>query len=300
MTEPTWAKGPPTRILLATDLSARCDRAMDRAASLAHQWNAQLVVLHILEDLEASAGPDAPRPSWVRPPDPAGVVKRQLVADLGALASKAKVLVQEGEPGDVILRTAEAEGCDLIVVGIARDELFGRFALGKTVDRLLRGSRMPVLVVKDRARAPYRHIVVTTDLSECSRPSLEAAMSFFPGEKLTVFHAYDAPMAGLMSDAAAYRREYRAVAAKACNTFIESVVSEKPGRIHPDVFIEDGDPVDLLRDYVRDKGADLAVLGTHGRSAVMEILLGSVAKRILDRLPCDTLIVRAPRAAVEA
>ena len=45
MPEPT----PPKTILCATDLSSRCDRALDRAALLARHWQARLVVVHALQ-----------------------------------------------------------------------------------------------------------------------------------------------------------------------------------------------------------------------------------------------------------
>ena len=292
-------KGPPKRILLATDLSARCDRALDRAASLAAQWQAKLVVLHVLEGPEPGVSDVIWQlPSWRRPPDPLSLARRQLLADIGAVAEKATIVIEEGDPAEAILRTAEAEGCDLIVTGIARDELLGRFMLGRTVDRLLRRSRVPVLVVKDRARGPYRHIVVATDFSDSSRHALEAAARLFPEQRLTVFHAYDAPMAGLMADTASYQKGYRQVVAQECEAFLQSI--DKPGSDwqHPHVFIEHGAPDRLLRDYVRDKGVDLVVLGTHGRSALFEVLLGSVAKRIMDSLPCDALVAREPRATV--
>ena len=41
----------------------------------------------------------------------------------------------------------------------------------------------------------------------------------------------------------------------------------------------------------------LVVLGTHGRSAFFEVLIGSVAKQIMEELPCDALVVRDPRAS---
>ena len=44
--------------------------------------------------------------------------------------------------------------------------------------------------------------------------------------------------------------------------------------------------------------ADLVVLGTHGRSAVLDVLIGSTAKQILSALSCNALVVRAPRAAM--
>ena len=45
----------PHRLLLATDLSARCDRALDRAAQLAEEWQAELVALNVLDP---AASPD--------------------------------------------------------------------------------------------------------------------------------------------------------------------------------------------------------------------------------------------------
>jgi nucleotide-binding universal stress UspA family protein len=65
------------------------------------------------------------------------------------------------------------------------------------------------------------------------------------------------------------------------------------------LLVECGAPEDLIRRYVRDRGADLVVLGSHGRSGLLDVLLGSTARRILSMVPCDALIVREPRAAVE-
>ena len=50
---------------------------------------------------------------------------------------------------------------------------------------------------------------------------------------------------------------------------------------------------------LRKKDVDLVVLGTHGRSAILEVFIGSVAKAIMDDLLCDALVVCEPRAAVE-
>lgn len=297
MTAPSWMSGPPKKILLATDLSPRCDRALDRAAALAAQWGSALVAVHALEKFEPGSLEAAQLPSWRRPPDPVSLARKQLLAEVSAVADKATVLIAKGDPTEAILTTAQTEQCELIVIGVARDELLGRFSLGRTVDRLLRRARTPLLVVKDRPRGPYRHIVVATDFSDSSRHALEAAARFFPEQKLTIFHAYDAPMSGLMTDSASYRRDYRQVAVRECEAFLETV--DRPSTWQaPHVLIESGLPTFLLRDYVREKGVDLVVLGTHGRSAIFEIFIGSVAKAIMEEAPCDALVIREPRAAV--
>ena len=80
-----WPFSPPKKILLATDLSARSDRALDRAVQLARQWNSILIVVHALEkpplnppwwsQLEET-------PSWRRPPDPAKEIEEQIRREL--------------------------------------------------------------------------------------------------------------------------------------------------------------------------------------------------------------------------
>lgn len=300
MNAPSWMSGPPRKILLATDLSARCDRALDRAISLVGQWQAQLVVLHALEEAYPDVSDVEQMPSWRRPPDPLLVARRQLLSDVGEVMEKATILIDRGDPVEAIMHAAEVDGCDLIVVGVARDELFGRFTLGRTVDRLLRRSRIPVLVVKDRPRGPYRNIVVATDFSDSSRHALDAAAHFFPEQRLTLFHAFDTPMSGLAAGTASYREEYRKAAVEDCEAFLQNVQAPTGKWPRPHVLIEYGTPANLLRAYARDKNLDLVVLGTHGRGALFEILIGSIAKQIMDNLPCDALVVREPRAAVAA
>src|SRR5690606_3334215 len=45
------ATAPPARLLLATDFSARSDRALERAAQLAHEWQAEMIALNVLEHI---------------------------------------------------------------------------------------------------------------------------------------------------------------------------------------------------------------------------------------------------------
>jgi nucleotide-binding universal stress UspA family protein len=285
----------PSRILLGTDLSARSDRALDRAALLATAWEAELFILHVLEEEKNFAGEAGPIPSWRRPPDPQPIVERRLRADLRGMDKRPTVFVEKGEPGELILRIAEEQGCDLIVTGLARDELLGRFSLGATVDRLLRQSTVPLLVVRERARGPYLDIVVAADFSDSARLALETALDFFPERQLTIFHAYDAPMAGLAGDPETYRREYGGVAEAEYREFLRSV--HLPDRSEPPTpLIEWGEPARLLRELAAYRDIDLVVLGTHGRSALLEAFIGSTAKLILTQLPCDALVV-PPKAA---
>lgn len=297
MNAPSRMSGPARKILMATDLSARCDRALYRAAMLAKQWQSSLIVLHVVEDRDLNV-PDAPGlPSWRRPPDPLDIARKHLMADVDVLPARSAVRITEGRPVDAILCSADAENCDLIAIGVGRGETLGHFLLGRTADRLFRRSQVPLLVVKDRPRRPYRNIVFATDLSDASRYALEKAARLFSGQRLTIFHAYHPP-SEVMNDPELHR-QYRREVELEVRAFLAAADISAPGWQQPDLLIEDGPPNILLRDYVLDKEVDLLVLGTQGRSGFFEIILGSTAKAIMDDVPCDALVIREPRTAVE-
>jgi nucleotide-binding universal stress UspA family protein len=60
------------------------------------------------------------------------------------------------------------------------------------------------------------------------------------------------------------------------------------------VFLE-GDPAEEIVRYGRDAGADLIVMGTHGRTGLERLLLGSVAEKVLRDASCSVLVVKLPR-----
>lgn len=288
----------PRRILLATDLSARCDRALDRAAALAQSWNAELVAVHALEQTDDFYRLELERrlPSWRQSPDPARFVAEQIRQDALQDGVSATAIAEKGDPTEIIVRAAASRACDLIVTGIARDETLGRFGLGTTVIHLSRQSRLPLLAVKTRVRGPYRKVLVATDFSYCSLIALQAAMAFFPGAELTIFHAYDTPFSGMAGRLADTREAFRDAAAADCAAFLvkSGVPSEQRRRFQ--LILEPGRPSDMIAQFVRDRGVELVIAGAHGQRGFLEGLLGSTSSQILSSIPCDVLIARGLHA----
>ena len=298
MTATKRTGGSQPGILLATDLSFRCDRALDRVVQLARQWRTRIVALHVLEQtaemIEARRRWDLP--SWRRPADPAFIARRQLRAEMRDTGVHMTVLVKEGDPAEMIAQIAAQQGCGLIVTGIARDETFGRFVLGTTVERLVRQADTPVLVVKNRVHGGYRHVVVATDFSDAARRALETAVRLFPEASFTLFHAYDILYGGLI-DVERQHDSFRQSATDRGTAFLAA--ADIPAAVRPLIRtqIEYGTPAAELNDYAQQTGADLVVLGSSGRGGVLAMLIGSTAGRILAALPCDAMILREPRAA---
>jgi nucleotide-binding universal stress UspA family protein len=278
---------PQHRVVLATDLSARSDRAMDRAASLMRRLDAELIALHVLELIDPIGPPPRRRPmaELVR------IARAQLCDDLRDAGEQVTISIEErGDPADVILRVARERGCELIVTGVARNETFGRSTLGKTVDRLVRSSEIPLLIVT--VRAPYQSIVVAVDFSEPSRHALETATALFPEERLTIVHAHDAPGSYAAVDFDRHRERFQHMAEVQLEAFLNegSPVTKAVG-MRSSARVEFGAPEQVMLELVQNSHVDLVVLGTHGRGYLLNAILGSTAKRILGSLPCDALVV---------
>lgn len=141
-------------------------------------------------------------------------------------------------------------------------------------------------------------ILVPTDFSDFSKPALDygcAIAARFSAE-LHLLHVVPDP-AMLVPEAAAFSVEsmeaqselLRIESLKSLNALpTDGWSNEKPivreVRIGP-AFME-------IIDYAREKDIDLIVIGTHGRSGLMHVLMGSVAERIVRKSPCPVLTVK--------
>jgi nucleotide-binding universal stress UspA family protein len=293
MQDTVWKAGAPRAILLATDLDGRCDRALDRAVALAHAWQAKLVVLTVVEpavSLPPRAG-DPPLP----PANQAALrAAARLHRDVGPAAEglQFELLVREGEVGRCIQAVADEAGCSLLVTGVAHDAFFGRHLLGSTVTWLARHGRLSLLVVRDRAHAPYARMVVASDFSASSAHALDVARGLFPDAAATLFSAFEVPYVGLLDgDREGSVAQMREATLQAARDFLE-----QQGHAGLPVAAAHGDAAARLAEHAIASDADLVVMASHGRSALFHLLLGSVAREILDASPCDTLLVPEPKA----
>ncbi|AZY53909.1 universal stress protein [Bordetella avium] len=280
-------------ILLATDLSARSDRALDRALMLARQHHDRLLALHVMEPPSAST---LATPAWRRlTPDHKALAEQRLAEDLAEAGVPTEAVVVSGHPLDVILDTVQHFNCSLIVTGVARETTVGRLLLGTTVERLARHASTPVLVVKARPRKPYQDVVIATDFSEGSRQALTAALKLAADARITLFHAYSTPAGqdDLPQDAEV-RSLYNDALQKA-QAFL-AATPELAGRAMPEIVLEAGLPEHMLSEFVFKRRCDLVVTGTHGLTGILRTAIGSVAEKLLEALPCDVLIVRQAAA----
>ncbi|CAK7260446.1 MULTISPECIES: universal stress protein [unclassified Shinella] len=278
------AETPPRHLLLATDLSARCDRAQDRALDLARAWKAKLTIVHALDVVSMTAAASTVLAAARR--RASNHLDREF-ADVGDIAWD--VDIREGEPADVILAVARERKCDMIVTGIAGNDALGHMLVGGTTASVVRQAGLPVLVVKKRARQAYRRIVVASDLSEASAGALQMGALLFPPSCVTLFHAFDMPFRSFLDDKDGSEQGRANLARKDAKTFLASHLPE--GGEDVGIQVAHGDPATLLAEFAVREDIDLLLSGTYGRTGLLGALIGSVAEALLDGVECDVMIV---------
>jgi nucleotide-binding universal stress UspA family protein len=268
-----------TAILLATDLSARCDGPLDRALMLAQEWRTKLILLHILDSGQA-------KDSTIRIRD----IEERIGQQLPKAKVDVEISVKVGDVAAAIIETAKTKKCNLIITGVARYDSIGDIILGGPVVHLIRNGPVPVLMVKCRPQLAYKNILVATDFSDCSLQALNTAAELFPDSQLHLVHAYHEPhSAWLSSDQIAQdvkAKEQEALARFLAKPQISDTIFERLNG-----SVEKGDLGPVLARRITATKSDLVVLGSHGRSGFPRTTLGSNAQHVLGWVGEDVLMV---------
>ncbi len=188
-------------LLAATDLSAPARHAVERAALISKETGAPLDVLHVanlapLERLRLlmMASPEALQQRVL---DSARERLHELVAALQeryGISAGARVVA--GSLLDELSKEADAMRSSLIVCG-ARGESFVRhLLLGSTAERMLSGTKCPMLVVKQVAHEPYRSLLVPVDFSPSSLLAIRCARRVAPKAEIVLLHTFELPFEG--------------------------------------------------------------------------------------------------------
>lgn len=141
----------------------------------------------------------------------------------------------------------------------------------------------------------FKHILVPIDGSDCSLQALEVGAKFAREQqaRLTVCTVVDPAKAAAMAFGEA---SMAAACLDALDEEGKALVHDAAGRtqvIWPsEVAVLDGAPVDSIVDYARQSQADLIIIGSHGRSGLQRLFLGSVAEGVIRNASIPVMVVR--------
>jgi nucleotide-binding universal stress UspA family protein len=156
-------------------------------------------------------------------------------------------------------------------------------------------------VAKQSSAARVATVLVGIDFSDAADHALDVAIDLARGLGARTFalvHVHHAPpipaaLPGNASGEVWVAIEEQALQAARDALTLRARRVEAAG-FTPEVSVRTGSPAEALCEAARECEADLVVIGTHGRSGLAHVLLGSVAERTVERAPCPVLTVRSP------
>lgn len=271
-------------VVVGTDLSDASFSAIRVAAAWAERHQLPLVVAHISSGIGVSPANDTKLREAIG----------KLVAEL--VATPTELVLRQGSAHAELLRLADELGAGLLVVGASGAGALKQAIFGSTAASVARYAHCPVMVARPSPESGP--VVVGTDFSEAVTPALvlggnEAKRREVP---LVLLHSNYEPSSPLNllgpivvspprpSDEDVEARR------QAARTTLESLMSAHGGP--GECVVADTEPASALVAEAERRGANLLVVGTHGRTGFTRIALGSVAEAVAARASCSVLIAR--------
>ena len=190
-----------------------------------------------------------------------------------------KTVCEEGEIFDRISDLAAAENCDLIVIGRRGLHRLERSLVGSVTARVIGYSQKDVLVVPGDTQVGFQRVLVATDGSKQCGTAVERAINFagsYGGEILVVsivdvpaeFYA-EAPQVveGMVHKAQGYVEEVKKQA-------------EASG-VKTETFVREGEAYQAIIEIAKARDVNIIVMGSHGRTGLKRLLMGSVAEKVI-------------------
>ncbi|MFC1837861.1 universal stress protein [Thermodesulfobacteriota bacterium] len=195
----------------------------------------------------------------------------------------------QGEPYDKIIHVADDENCDLIVMGRRGQHHLERELVGSVTARVIGHTRKDVLVVPEGTSLTRKNILLATDGSPSCEAAVERAIALAKGQSanltiISVVYSND---------------EYLALAphlvaeligkAKEKLTIIKQKGTE--AGVETTTIIKEGEAFEAINNQAKDNAIDLIVMGSHGRTGLHRMLMGSVTERTIGYATCPVLVV---------
>lgn len=289
-----------TDVVVATDGSDPAAAAVDAAIGLAAGTGATLHVCTVVN----------PFPTGQSLVD---LRKHREEADerVEAVAARAEdagvdavTTVREGMPADELLAYVDEVDADMVIVGTHGRGGARRVLLGSVAETVVRTAEVPVLVVHgdsvDSEWGSESRLLLATDGSDAVAPAERIGVDLAAtlGARLTAVSAVDQARALTNAGGGVLTNETiesvrRALTTRATDAVDRALGGAEEVGVDADGEVIDGEPSRAVCGYARDADADVVIVGTHGRTGVRRVVLGSVAERILRAADRPVLVVPA-------
>ncbi len=211
---------------------------------------------------------------------------QQLGKDLGL---EVRTLLVQGTPHEQIVDQADAGEIDVVILGESRRNLLERAMISPTAARVIGYSQRDVLSIPNGAEIRFGTILVALDGSASSKRAAQRALELAEqyGAKVKAI-----TVIRMLPEYNLYERYIDTMNQKAGKTLAEFNELAASKGVTVDSSMEHGEDVaDVIIDQARKQQVDLVITGSHGRTGLRRLLMGSVAENVLAQAPCPVLII---------
>jgi len=269
------------RFLVATDGSEYSAGAMREALRMAKRCGARLRVVSVVStdvEHEATVGPLLKQELSAAHDHLASMLEQ---ANAAGVACETEVL-QASSPDEAIVHAAEQAKSDLVVMGRRGRRGLARLMLGDITARVIGSAPCNVLVVPRAAEMHGKHFVVATDGSRFGDAAAVTA------GKLAVL--FGTPVTVVSVTQPSHSAERRAEAHQAVNRTVSFLKQED---VTATGEVPHGRPDEMIVLTATQNDADLIIMGSHGRTGIERVLLGSTTERVINQTASVVLVVKS-------
>ena len=278
------------RILCPSDLSPHSGTAVRYALALSRAHEAELILLHCADDPNGEEKLAASVLDHIEPSD----------------SRWRFVIAPAGDVGEEIMRHAQTENVDLIVMR-SRRRPHRAALLGSTAESVCRSAPCPVLVmhnderefVNDELRVDLKRVLVAYDFSDYSELALKYGLSIAQEHQAELHLLHVLPSRSVNEPEIAW---YPVKGESAYHTAARRLQRVVPTEVHlwcdVKTAVGEGHPYREILNYAEKNEINLISVGAHGAGFGMQALFGSNVDRVLRQAHCPVLVARPLRPSV--
>lgn len=292
------------RILVPVDFSEGSVDAFNLAVYFTKERDSKIILTHIISEPQIT---DPVYSSEYFTPSIIADLKDELEEKIkseyiGNRKNDIGIVIRRGYPPSEIVSLINENDADLVIMGTHGRKGLTHMLLGSVTEKIIRVSKIPVITLKlGHVASPesYRikKILVPYDFSELSEKSFHLAGEIAPFYEAEIDLVY-------VNQPITYYPYYLSENYSEENVLerLDEEIKEKldalAGKVENknikiNTFIRRGDPYEKIIELADESSANLIVMGTHGRSGLAHVVIGSVAERVIRASNIPVMTIRS-------